>query len=250
MKNKWKEMVLLLTATINPNNIIFTERSDPKIRLHDYKSSFAQWILINPFPQKIVFCENSRWDLSELKELAQNNNPFNKQIEFLSFDHNNYKRSLGKGYGEAYIIKYFLENSTLINSDDLIVKVTGRYFIKNIEKLINGVKMYPKVDIFCDLRKELTFSDSRIFFASSKFLKTYFIPISNMIDETSGILFEHVLARATLLCIANGGRWMTLPRYPKIIGISGSGNYKFKSSILFNFKWGAINRLKNIILSY
>ncbi len=248
-RSEYNNMVLLLTATVDPREIVLLKRKDPIIRFHDYKKALYQWLSV-PYPRKIVFCENSTWDLKELKQLYNRYNPYNKELEILSFNGNNYTRCLGKGYGDVEIIKYFIENSKLPSSNDLVLKVSGRYIVKNIKSIVNGILIHPEVDIFCDLRHNLTISDSRVFCASIQFLKKYLIPMQDKIDDSTGTFMEHILARAALICIANGGIWRTLPRYPRIEGISGTGNSKYRSSTLFNIKWDTINKIKKIILTY
>ena len=65
------DFALILTCTIQPNNMPNLTRSDPNLRLQDYKKSFNFWIS-NSNIKKIIFIENSGYDLKYFHEIAKN----------------------------------------------------------------------------------------------------------------------------------------------------------------------------------
>ena len=97
---------LLLTSSINTNNCSFTERTSIQDRMNDYIKSLFKWLTNTDFD--IVFIDNSNYDLTLLKKLFKN---YIDRIEFLSFNGNNFDRSLGKSYGELEIIKFCLKKT-------------------------------------------------------------------------------------------------------------------------------------------
>lgn len=90
-------IVLLLTACVNPNGMSHTVLTDCSERQSQYEQAL-RWYLENT-NFKIVLCENSQTDFS-----ANFNSYINEdRLEFLCFDGNNFDKELGKGYGEGII---------------------------------------------------------------------------------------------------------------------------------------------------
>src|SRR5579863_9294339 len=77
--------LLVMTATITPAVNAQVKRSDPRVRLEDYKKALRFW-LADPHPalSRILFLENSGADLAELRVIAEIENPRNKEVEFVS----------------------------------------------------------------------------------------------------------------------------------------------------------------------
>lgn len=133
-------IVLVMTACIAPESdvpVVFLKNAN--VRLEHHKSALKKYLTLSNF-KRIVFCDNSNceWDTSEFEKLAKKNH---KILEFLRFQGDKEKVvRMGKGYGDAEITKYAIDNSKIIKSNDLIFKVGARYFIKNINKIL-GRKM-------------------------------------------------------------------------------------------------------------
>ena len=64
------DFCLILTATINPGEMPDLVRKDVITRLEDYKKSFEFWVNKSSV-KKIVFIENSNYDLSFFYNLAK-----------------------------------------------------------------------------------------------------------------------------------------------------------------------------------
>jgi hypothetical protein len=237
------DIAILLTATIDVRGVSFMQRTDPLVRRRDYERALKLW-LASAEPARLVFCENSGADLGSLIELSKTHNPHSKAVEFLSFDDNNYPRGLGKGFGEIRTIAYAIEHSKIIGTETLIFKVTGRHYISNIAGHLNGILARGRADVYCDLRGNLTWADTRAFCASSSFLKKYLIALQCIADDARGINIEHVLARGTNLCLAEGGRWSLLPHYLDIRGVSGTGGMAYPASFYSRIKRTLFHRLK------
>ena len=77
---------LILTCTIDPKDMPDLVRSNKETRLNDYKKSFNFWIN-NSYIKKIIFIENSSFDLTYFKNLAKNFK--DKEIEIMSSNSNN-----------------------------------------------------------------------------------------------------------------------------------------------------------------
>jgi hypothetical protein len=143
--------ILLMTATIRPlPGIPALARTDPKVRLQDYQRSlvFYSGHLGSCF-DAIVFAENSASDLSPLAAATANCRHFDK-IEFIPFSGLDYKPSYGRGYGEFQLIDHAIKTSKLLLPDDVIWKVTGRYIVKNIERIV--ASRPQTADLYCHMR--------------------------------------------------------------------------------------------------
>lgn len=150
-----KSNILLLTATITPPaGATHLQRRDPKIRLADYEKALRFYLpLIDKCIDYIVFVENSSADIHPLKELVKQVNIPQHKVEFIIIDGSDCSPAYGRGHCEFRAVEYAMHHSTLINAqqeESVIWKVTGRYIIKNICKLIES---QPEVfDIYCHLK--------------------------------------------------------------------------------------------------
>ncbi len=156
--------VVLMTATITPpKNAVALKRVDCKQRENDYAEALKYYLSIpDQYVDRIIFAENSNSDLSNLKKVV-NDTSHNKTVEFLEYKNgNNFPPQYGRGYGELKLIDYAVDNSKILTEDDFIWKVTGRYKLLNIIKLI---KTQPKrFSIYCDLRKyRINAADTRAY---------------------------------------------------------------------------------------
>jgi len=242
------DTVVLLTACIDPGTTIAVRRKDPATRLNDYKVALKRWLTL-PGVQSIVFCENSGYDLAEIESVYKDYSGHNKSLELLSFRGQDFPSFLGKGYGEMGIIRYALDHSRIISSMHSIMKVTGRFFIPNAGKILNIVGQRKGVDIFCDLRNNLLSSDSRVFCATVEFIRKYLLPYQDLINDSAGMVFEDVLARAAHRAMADGRKWEMMPCAHHMIGISGTNNESVPGSRLNLLKRELFRRMKSIVLN-
>jgi hypothetical protein len=243
------DFVLLLTACVQPGSIPSLSRRDPEERLKDYQFSLKHWLSLPRF-RNIVFCDNSGSDLAGIHETIRTTNPLHKQVEVLSFFGQPERPEFGKGYGEMRIIGHALAHSRFIKETNRVMKVTGRYIVRNAEAIAEAVCKTDGVDVFCDLRRNLSTADSRFFCATPDFLMNYFMPLRGIMNESAGICFEDVLARAVHRAMADGRRWSMLPYAHDLRGIAATANIKVPSSrwnfflrdLFRAFKTGVLSR--------
>lgn len=233
---------IFLTATIDPGGMTLLERKDPITRENDYLRSIKKWI--NEDSQyKIIFCENSGYDLKKIK--LEFDKSKKKQYELLQFMGNNFNKKRGKGYGEFLIFKHALKYSTLLNDCDYIIKVTGRYFIKNISMIIDRINISDDVYVYADMKRDFTFTDSRLFIFKPSFFNNFLITHENMIDDSKGFFFEHALNKAVIDFMSKDYKWQPLPCLPFFEGYYGTENIKYSNSYIRWFYQNLKNSLKN-----
>jgi hypothetical protein len=143
------DLVLLLTASVDPLGMPGVTRADPKEREFDYYDSLRYYIEEHPAVKKIVFIENSGWPLEEIQK-ASRDNPHGKDIEFISMRCNDFPRERGKSYGEMLLMEKGIEQSRLAKTARFLAKITGRLRLANLTRLVE--KMPDDVSLLCDLR--------------------------------------------------------------------------------------------------
>lgn len=231
-------IVLLLTSCVTPNGMSYVALNDANIRLQQYLLAIKYYLEHTIY--KIVVVDNSNFDFSAYFNTEIENN----RIEFFAFEGNNYNKKLGKGYGEASIIKYGLDNSNFISKNSIVAKVTGRVILSNINELINF--FFRKKDtqniVYADMNLNMKFMGSVFFIAPTYFFEDFFVPKCNKINDSKGIYIEHVLLEATKEWIqTDGHRFLPIRTPINIWGYSGTNGKKVKE------KKGIVIRLKTIL---
>ena len=222
---------LVLTCTIDVKGIAFMDRSDIAVRLGDYRKSLERWIA-NPAVRNIVVVENSDYDLSELRRIAEAAKG-RKAVEFISCDKQDFPRDRGKGYGETLALMEVAEKSALLRQSGYFLKVNGRYYLPNAAAVLADIA--PGTGVYCSLTDRLRWVDSRVFGGSAVFLRDYVCREGLLTDDVKGMYFEHRLAIAALRAIADGLVWRPQRVAPHIAGISGTNNKNFRTNPLRQF---------------
>lgn len=217
-------MLGIITGTINPNASMgqLIVRNEDE-RLKQYIEGLVQVIESKAF-SKIVFCENSNYGVEKMEvlyDLARENSAL---LELISFQGNEEKcRFHGKGYGEGEILKYVLENSTLACDEDYFVKITGRMKVMNISEIVSRLKN-NKTYFNVPNHTCREFYDTRIYAMPIARFKTCFIDAYRKVKDNEGVFLEHVY---TEVLRENRIKVTNFPRYPRIIGVSGSTGMQY-----------------------
>lgn len=210
------QYILLLTGCINPNGMAFTSLTDATIRLKQYQTAINFYLKNTSYP--VVFAENSGTSLNNLYNTKISTN----RLELLSFCGNKSKDK-GKGYGEAEIIEYALNKSSIIASCKdkcSIIKITGRLIISNVKELIDNKFLFQdNKSIVASYNSDFSFVDTRIIIAPINFFSS-FIEHKNDIDDRTNTFFENVFSDS----IKHNSQYRYYPFYiePQIKGQSGT----------------------------
>ena len=150
--------ILLMTATVTPNDAPELVRTDPALRLEDYRQALdfyiGQLAAVTPGGplDGIVFCENSDSDVSTLRALAQERGA-DDRVEFIT----NYGRQSYPGrhrsVGESRLLDHAMATSRLIAAAGeaaTVWKITGRYQVRNLATMVRTAP--TRFDLYCDLR--------------------------------------------------------------------------------------------------
>lgn len=220
-------MILFLTACVNPKGMAYTKLSNPEVRFRQYREAL-DWYLANT-DMKILMVENSGYDFSDSyqEQIARG------RLEFLVFDGNNYNRSKGKGYGEALIMDYGMEHSNMLKNacaNDLIVKVTGRLLCLNIIGLCKGV--HTKT-VYANITKDDwdgNICSSQFVIAPISFWRDCFLPKREMLNDSKCYHFEHLLYDSIILWRKDGKNFREFWNIPLMEGISGTSGAVIKTT--------------------
>lgn len=138
--------ILVMSAAINPNGM-------PDISAESLLGREDQYIRTLQFYNKlaciprILFVENSNWDLTRLKREIGSSD----KIEYLSLDGNTYPRAWGKGYGEFQLLDRAVDMLTKTKGVGIMVKVTGRFPILNISTMIKEFSRRENLQLSVDV---------------------------------------------------------------------------------------------------
>lgn len=212
-----------MTACINPQGMSQTQIQNAELRKQQYFKALNFYLENTTY--NIIFVENSGYDIS-----TYYHNPIEKgRLEVVTYNGNNFNKTLGKGYGEGLILKHAFEYGTFLKKDATIIKVSGRHIVKNIKKIVklSSLLTTQKKFISCDINPKANSANSDLFIASKEFYANYFIKNISNIDESKGVWFEHVLYQSIVEFVdGSNGDFVFLPLPLNQEGYSGSTGHK------------------------
>lgn len=163
IKNNTDDFCIILTSTVNINPIkSHIHVTDPNERLKVYLKSIKHWLDESNF--KIILVDNSGYTFPELNEYIDK---YKERFEIISFIEDDIDNDIfikagaqavklktdylytSKGTSEMFSIYYSYLKSKLIRTSKFVIKVTCRYFIKELELFLNNVN----VDDYLALRQ-------------------------------------------------------------------------------------------------
>ena len=245
MNYKESNFCLLVTATVDPKGMKYLVRNNINDRLCDYKKTFFN--ILNDYKiNNIIFIENSGFDLKIFREIAKKYPQ--KKIEIISSVVNNYyPRKLGKGFGEYLCFKEIVKKSVLFKKCKYFIKTTGRYYIKNFNKIYSEI-MQSNNDIYINLQNNFTYAECSIFGGSKNFIQKYILAETKKTNDSKKIIFEKGVANATLKAVSDGLVPLFSSTPPQIQGFIGTNGKKFKSNVLKNFRNLIFRKFKKYLI--
>lgn len=234
--------VILLTATIKPLGVLEPNgRNDVKEREIDYFKA-VKFYLEQGY--RVVFIENSNTYSRLIIDLK-------KQFDTLEYMSFLSKLShLGKSHGEVEIFHYAMSNSQFLKEVDYLIKITGRYVIKNINDVIIPTNFVSK-EVYVNPTRNLKWADSRLMIMKKTFYFNYFIPsVEKYLDESKKVFMEYVLMKAVFLYLLDAGELNLWPAYPAYDAYDGTHNEKISFGFFKRLKYNLYYKLKTIIFKH
>jgi hypothetical protein len=125
---------------------------DPQLRLRQYAQALRSYLALpRPYPDAILYCENSGADIGPLRQIADTENPHRKPVLFWQFAPEA-PPEYGKGYAELEILdRAYEEHLARLPETTVIWKVTGRLIVSNFPALM--ASRPENCILYIDLRK-------------------------------------------------------------------------------------------------
>jgi len=244
MKCDSNKYVLVLTACISPVITNFY-RLDPRVRIKDYQNSLKFWLL-NPDERlnKILFIENSGYDLSSIRALIETYNIYNKEVEILQCDKNYIPEGFHYGYAELSMIDYALENSCLLKNSHYFIKVTGRLVFNDLSRLLDHLSYdylfsvdFRNNTLFVKLPQRFVTTQLMIF--NTSFYQGNFLNVKNELNKERRLIEN--LFYEKLIAYKNNNKCML--RWPINVDPTGHAGHWNKS--YNSLKPMLINRIRS-----
>ncbi len=227
--------LLVMTATITPAANAQIKRSSPQMRLDDYKRALRFWLSYpHPAAERILFLENSGTDLSELRAIAENENPQRREVEFLSLPAGEIPAGTNYGYAEMQTLDEGLAASKLRLATTHMIKVTGRLTFPALGKALDRVAKQAPLELMIDCRKLGLFRrgyDARVqlFACSHAFYDRVLRGSNREMNSTDVRLLEHLIYRKVIPFKGQLGYYLRFPCNIDPVGFFGFKNRRYDS---------------------
>jgi hypothetical protein len=142
------EWLILLTMCVNTGR---NSTEEQKERIDMYTKSINQWLDETSF--RILVIESSGYEFKEIKR--------NDKLTIISFEQECCGSStIGERNSIIFALSYLNENS-IFNDCRNIFKVTGRYFLQDIQNVLDNLD--PNYDLYLQVHRHSTFQNSEYF---------------------------------------------------------------------------------------
>lgn len=228
-----RNMILLLTASIAPKQFKNSvRRNDVKTRLEDYKKALKFWLHHKDERiTEILFAENSGYDLTEIKQVFELENRYNRKFNIIQKVETLAPEGFHYGYSELELIDFVFENNPFLSDEDYIIKVTGRLYFPKISKLISVCLPHylfvADSRIYNFLGKQNKYILTTVFISRVDFYKNYIFNKKEKMKEMKVSLFEKFLVE--LLYKKNQNILLRFPFNIDPIGIGAHSNKNYGS---------------------
>ncbi len=203
-----KLLPVLMTASVDTRGMAgarYTAQEREKMYIEAIRY-YLDTICRNPC-QKIVFCDNSGWDLESLREKV---GCPSDSVEWLSLSPDDFDISRGKGYNEMLLMAQAVARSCFIRDAGGFFKVTGRYPIYNLGFFVKRASKAIFADgkeWYCDIKDHPIYDwlhlgwnghslECRLFGVANGFFCEKLAPLTEQCNDATGDLLEDVLFRA------------------------------------------------------
>lgn len=202
---------LVLSGSIEPN-AVNTKVRDKQTRASEYARAIRFYLEETELP--IHFTENSGYDLERSEELA----PLIREERVQLFQERDVERpDLGKGYEEFRFLDRVVEELQRKGYDRMI-KVTGRYIVRNVRQLIPKNEDRAYIDLHPRIKSGIAISS--FFICPLDYYQKWIRNAYAEVNEAERITIEKVLFQK--LYPLGAERPRLLPREPVFEGRSGT----------------------------
>ncbi len=142
-----------MTGTFQPSaNSIRLSRVNVAERIEDYKKGFRfhLGLVRRGVFDRLLFVENSGYGMQDFEPLV-NSYALQDKVQLLSYKEEENDTPTTRFFGECRLLKYALDKGDWWRNAEpaFVWKVTGRYIVRNIEKIIKGVPGTATLVLHC-----------------------------------------------------------------------------------------------------
>lgn len=228
--------ILLMTATITPDNSPELARTDPALRLADYAAALSFYLGQLTGTGKgaidaIVFAENSDSDVSSLRRLAAERGAADR-VEFIANYGIHSYPGHDRSYGYFKVVERAMAQSRLIaaaGADAIVWKVAGRYQVLNLREMLRTAPR--RFDLYCDMRtRPLPWADLRFLGWTRRGFDRVLDHVADTLgeDPREPVIYGHIKAKAAEPDLTIVTRYR---REPLIEGVRGWDNRHYSRGI-------------------
>lgn len=191
MKNN--RFLLLMTVCIAPTQVNVGDnsklsRTNVNLRLSDYLSAFTYWLEYKDDRiGGILFVENSGYDLTLFRNIAENN-PHRRKIEFIQYTTGFIPAGIHYGYAELDMIDKVFGDSSIIKDFDYVIKTTGRLYFPRLRALLDVIDTSDEIVI--DSRDYSIFSEQH-YCVTTLFVVRYDFYMKYLFDVKRNLTLNH-----------------------------------------------------------
>jgi hypothetical protein len=231
--------LLVMTATVTPAPSAQVKRSSPSVRLDDYKRALRFW-LSDPHAaaERILFLENSGADLSELRAIAEKENPLGREVEFLSLPVHQIPPGGNYGFTEMQMLDEGLALSKLRPATTHMIKTTGRLTFPALAKALDRIEKRARessaFELMIDCRR-LGFprrgADARVqhFVCSHAFYDRVLRNANREMTPEGPRLLEQLIFRKVIPFLGQPGHYLRFPCNIDPVGYFGFKDRRYNS---------------------
>jgi hypothetical protein len=233
--------LLTMTATIVPAPNAQVKRASPRVRLEDYKRALRFWLRYpHAAAERILFLENSGADLSELRAIAEDENPLAREVEFLSLPVREIPPGGNYGYTEMQMLDEGLTLSKLRRATTHMIKTTGRLTFPALGKALDRMEKTAResssaLELMIDCRR-LGFprrgSDARVqlFVCTHDFYDRVLRHANREMNPSGARLLEQLIFRKVIPFLGQPGCYLRFPSNIDPVGYFGCKDRRYDSA--------------------
>jgi hypothetical protein len=233
--------LLVMTATVVPAPNVQVKRSSPRVRLEDYKRALRFWLRYpHAAAERILFLENSGADLSELRAIADQENPVGREVEFLSLPVHKIPPGGNYGYTEMQMLDEGLALSKLRRGTTHMIKTTGRLTFPALGKALDRIEKAARelssaFELMIDCRR-LGFPrrgyDARVqlFVCSHDFYDRVLRNANREMNLSGTRLLEQLIFRKVIPFLGQPGCYLRFPCNIDPVGYFGCKDRRYDSA--------------------
>jgi hypothetical protein len=193
--------------------------SDVEARRAQYAHAVSQWQSCPITGSRVVLVDNSGEELTNLVK-SEAHRVGSRPTTLIAAPAPGDVAERGKGAAEAAMIDYAISCLDDLDENDVIFKVTGRLFVRNVHRVIPIREGRSQICVRATL--DWSWVDTRFFGASVDVWRQHLRGMAMIVDERERVYLEHIVARRAMGASWSGVEVKRFRRRPAFAGQSAT----------------------------